>query len=1056
MILLLGWLGINATAQVGGFDPGFNAGVILNGADPGIVRAHLVSGGKHLIAGDFTLVGGVARGNLAKLNADGSPDPTFATGAGANGPVHAIALDSSGRLVIGGEFTTYDGVARNRIARLTATGALDPTFNPGTGCDGTVLSIALTNSSLYLGGEFTTVNGTTRNRLAALTNDGNLGSLTFNGGVNATVRALLVDARGNLLAGGDFTDAGGAVRNYFAQFSSVSGTLNGTNLELNGPVRTIDLWTNPPSSSETTVYIGGDFTRVGAVPRGRLASLKSNFAGQLSLDAEFDFWLDAPCRKILAANATKILVAGDFTSVNGQGRARFATLSFFSSNQGISSIAYWSLTTGYGETGPDGSVYAIGLDGDGKPLLGGAFEGFPSNPRNALVRLYGDAGSLPPVTPTSPSATTLSDTQIALSWGSSAFASAYSVESSPTGVSDWTKIYSGASTSFTDAGLPPGTQRFYRVHASNYNGESAFTSPVSTTTNATAWSGAGSLQNTFPPGAVNGAVSAILRQPDGKIVIAGSFTNVLGTPRKYIARLLPDLTLDPSFDPGVGANSSITQIQSAPDGGIYIFGTFSTVSGSTRNDIARLTAGGALDKAFNTNADWTFADGIRSQADGRLIVYGGFQTFFGSPRDYIARLNLDGSNDPSFGGFSKGSVDAVALQTDGKLLITSIFGTINGISGKYFARLTTSGALDPLFAGSATSSNITSLESLPSGSHFAAGSFTTLSGVSRKYIARLNPNGTVDPSFDPGASTNTASPRVFPQPDGKVIIAGTFSSVANTTRWKIARLNANGTLDPDFRCEAGPGNGNINAVLPLPDGSLLVGGLFTTFGTSSRGYLVHLKGDAYAGMPSAPQNLTGAALSNAGITLTWNQLPDEYGWKLERSARGTGAWQQIAELRWDFTSFTDTGLSQATAYDYRIRAWNGAGASAYSNTLTARTLNAFETWKIDHGFPVASLDGFDNDGDGVGLFLEYALDLDPAAADSDGMPLADAFAGVLAMSYPKLRPELTYVVEASTDLQTWSSARVQQGSGGYPTAWTPIGDEPRIFLRLRISQAEAP
>lgn len=1043
-----------ANAQVGGLDSSFNAGAILSGANNGIVRASIVTtSGQLLIAGDFTSVDGVARGNLAKLNANGSLDQTFASGAGANGPIHAMALDPSGNILIGGEFTTYDGVVRNRIARLTSRGELDWTFSPSSGCDAAVYCIAMDGSSVYIGGDFTTCCGSVRNRLAVLGPTGTLSSVSFNGGANAAVRALRLDTySGGIYAGGDFTILGGATRGYFGQFSLFSGVVSGSNLLFNGPVRAIDFAT-PSYSSSPNLFVGGDFTMVGSFPRGRLAAFTSNNGGSPTLNGAFNFWLDGPCRKIVVSGTAKVLIGGDFTSVNGLFRSRFASFSSVIIN--IPSSTYWDLNVNYGEAGPDGSVHSIGMDADGRPLLGGAFTGFASIPRNGCMRLYGDAGSQPPATPASISARTLSDTQIYVSWGSSSFASAYTLECSSDGSSGWTQLYNGTSTSFTEASLPTGLQRFYRVRASNYNGSSIFTSAVSATTNSAAWLGAGSVQNSLPPGSINGAVSALLRQSDGKIVVAGSFTSLLGSSRKYIARLLPDLTLDSSFNPGVSANSPITQIQLAPNGGIYIFGSFSTVSGVTRNYIARLTSSGALDTTFNatsTDSDWVFANGIRIQADGRLIVFGNFDTVFGAPRNNIARLHLDGSTDTSFDCFPGSEVKALAIQANGKVLLAGSFASINGITAKYFARADTSGFVDSSFAGSSSSSNISTLTSLATGKHFATGSFTSISGVARKYLARLNENGSVDTTFDPGISASTSSPLVFPQPDGKVIVVGSFTSFANTTRWKTARLNADGALDSTFTVEAGSGSGLVNAMLALPDGSLLVGGTFTAFGAGSRSYLVQLKGDGNANVPSVPQNLTGTALSASSILLNWNQLPDEYSWKIERSPVGAGAWQQIAELEWDVTSFTDTQLSTDTSFDYRIRAWNSAGDSPYSNTAIVRTLNAFDQWKLDGHFPVATLDSFDGDGDGVGLFLEYALGLDPAVADSGGMPVAEMFGGILAMSYPRLCPELDYVVESSIDFVNWSNLGVHQGSGWYPTAWTLTGNEPRLFLRLRVSR----
>jgi uncharacterized delta-60 repeat protein len=1041
-----------ARAQVGSLDPTFDAGAITTGAANGTVHATLVTSTKaHLIAGSFSSVGGVARGNIAKLDQDGSIDSTFGTGAGANGPIYAMALDTSGRILIGGDFTTYDGIARNRIARLTASGALDFSFDPGSGFDGAVYTIAQ-GIDIYVGGDFSTFNGEPRNRLATIHTSGAQQPGSFGGGANGAVRVLVYHSRtGAIYAGGDFTSIGSATRGFFAQFTS-SGSLTGSNLSFNGSVRAIHL-PSTYSSTETSLVVGGDFTSVGGVPRGRLAAFSMpTWGGTLSLDSQFNFWLDAPCRSVRVLSNTKIILGGDFTTINGRWRSRFASILRSSSTSGGSSSSYWDLVAGYGETGPDGPVHSVALDSDGRPLLGGAFSGVPPTTRNAFLRLYGDAGSSLPATPTSASAVTLSDTQIHISWSASALASSYALESSPDGVTGWVQVYSGTSTSFTQAGLTAGTQRFYRVSALNYNGPSSSTAPVSATTNPDAWTGSGSVQSSLPPGSIDGSVSEILRLTDGKIIIAGSFSNVLGSPRKYIARLLPDLTLDQSFDPGQSANSAITQIEPAPNGGVYIYGDFSTFAGATRNDVARLTASGSLDLTFDTNAEWTFSDGIRAQPDGRLIVFGNFQTFFGTPRDYIARLNLDGSIDTSFVCVPDWMVDAVALQTDGKLLVAGWFRTITGIAAKNFARVLANGLPDSTFAGSATTQNISSLVSLATGQHYAAGSFTQISGVDRRYISRLNQDGTVDATFDPGLSTGTTDPLLFPQPNGKLIVSGPFNSVASNTRWKMARLNSDGSVDASFNAEAGPGGGAINSVVTLPDGSLLVGGTFTNFGATTHSYLVQLKGDEFTSTPSTPVNLTSEALSSSSILLRWDQLPNEYSWKVERSPAGANSWQLIAEVAWDSTSFADTNLPTGTSYDYRVRAWNAAGDSPYSSISATRTLNQYEQWKVDRNLPVSLADDHDGDADGVGLFLEYALGLNPSIPDGGNLPTAQILGGGLALTYAKARPELSYLVESSTNLTDWSPTNVNQGVGLYPTAWVPAGSEPRLFLRLRVAQ----
>ena len=116
-LFLLGSL--SAKGQVGGFDPSFNAGPIFDGTSNGVVHANITtSAGDHIIAGQFTSVGGVPRGYIAKLSKNGSLDQAFGTGVGANGPIYAMALDSNGRILIGGDFNSSIGQIREEDAKI--------------------------------------------------------------------------------------------------------------------------------------------------------------------------------------------------------------------------------------------------------------------------------------------------------------------------------------------------------------------------------------------------------------------------------------------------------------------------------------------------------------------------------------------------------------------------------------------------------------------------------------------------------------------------------------------------------------------------------------------------------------------------------------------------------------------------------------------------------------------------------------------------------------------------------------------------------------------------
>jgi uncharacterized delta-60 repeat protein len=96
----------------------------------------------------------------------------------------------------------------------------------------------------------------------------------------------------------------------------------------------------------------------------------------------------------------------------------------------------------------------------------------------------------------------------------------------------------------------------------------------------------------------------------------------------------------------------------------------------------------------------------------------------------------------------------------------------------------------------AASSSVYSIAVQPDGKILLGGTFTTVSNYTRYYIARLNPDGSVDTTFNPGTSSYVYSLAV--EPDGQILVGGDFSTISSTTRYYLARLNANGSIDTSF------------------------------------------------------------------------------------------------------------------------------------------------------------------------------------------------------------------------------------------------------------------
>src|SRR5207249_4098237 len=126
---------------------------------------------KFLIAGTFTSVNGLSRPRIARLSSNGALDSGFDPGAGADATVRAVALQSDGKVLLGGAFTHFNGQARSFVARLNADGTLDGGFHPFV--NGAVnCLLAQPDRKILVGGSFSSVNQTTRIFIARLNEDG--------------------------------------------------------------------------------------------------------------------------------------------------------------------------------------------------------------------------------------------------------------------------------------------------------------------------------------------------------------------------------------------------------------------------------------------------------------------------------------------------------------------------------------------------------------------------------------------------------------------------------------------------------------------------------------------------------------------------------------------------------------------------------------------------------------------------------------------------------------------------------------------------------------------
>ena len=271
---------------------------------------------------------------------------------------------------------------------------------------------------------------------------------------------------------------------------------------------------------------------------------------------------------------------------------------------------------------------------------------------------------------------------------------------------------------------------------------------------------------------------------------------------------------------------------------------------TARSHIGRLNADGSLDTSFNPGANASVRI-LAVQSDGKIVGGGQFTTLGGggsgtTPRNYLGRLYLDGSADATMNPGTNAIVRAMAVQPDGKMLIGGEFTSPRG----HLGRLNPDGTLDAGFDPGANGT-VAALAVQADGKILVAGDFSTLGGggsgtTTRLRIGRLNADGSLDGTFNPGANGYVRS--VVLQPDGNIVFGGDFNGLGggtgSTSRYAIGRVGPDGSLDASFNPGA---NGIVSGLALQPDGKIVVGGAFTGLGgglgTTSRSKIGRLNAD---------------------------------------------------------------------------------------------------------------------------------------------------------------------------------------------------------------------
>ena len=844
----------------GSVDQNFNVGAGANGAVNALAT---LTNGQVLVAGEFTAFNTILLPGVARLNLDGSVDESFNPGLGADGAVRAMAVQDDGRILLGGDFTSFDGVPYAHVIRLNADGSVDLTFDPGTGPDGPVHSIGIQpDGRIVIAGDFSNVAGNHFARVARLNADGSL-DVTFNpgSGANAAVYALALSASAKQRFVGVVRMpqvpriVGGApvsIYQFPYQVALLNFPYNPNNIyndQFCGGSIISDRWILTAAHcvegrAPVSLAVGVGITDLTQPQQGRIFTVDQvivhpaydpitaqNDIALLHLTQPIDFtgtmYAAAPVRLASPADvAAGYTAPGVMATITGWGNILSAGVNYPNILQaGAAPITTVSLYPP-GQITPD-------------MIMAGYVQG-------GVDSCQGDSGG--------PMVVTNAANEIlqagVVSWGNGCALPGYpGVYARVSYFYDWIVGFTGGSV----VG-PSGSAGLIAV-----GGEFTRFNEVPRERIAVL-DGSGSLDASFDPGAAgNVAVYSIglftnttVPHLVGKMLVGGDFTAISGAQVNRLARLNVGGTIDTNFNLGAGPNAPVYAVAIQPDGRAIVAGAFTNISGVRRAYVARILTNGVVDSTFNTG---TGPDGVINalalQPDGRVVIGGQFTRVYGASRNGVARLYANGTVDTSFspGAGANGAVRAVAVQPDGRVLVGGVFSAFDGTPCSHLVRLTSAGAIDGTFAlPTGVDGAVNAIAVQADGRILVGGEFTTFNGLTNVgRLVRLNADGTVDASYHIGAGGDDYVSAIALQADGKALVAGGFLNWNGQTHRRLIRLDTDGSIDATINFGTGANNFIAAVAVESYDDKIVVGGAFSEFNGEPRVALARLFGGTNTG-----------------------------------------------------------------------------------------------------------------------------------------------------------------------------------------------------------------
>lgn len=900
------------------YDPAFQP---VFSSDGSATSGLLLNDSEYILAGSFIKAGTEDTRGIAKFNSDGSLDNSFDTGTGIVGTVHDMAAQTDGKVIVIGRISKYNDVPlQSMVIRLNTDGSLDETFlarvNFSSGGSKIHLKI-LGNGKIIIVGPVNEISGVSRNEdIIRLNIDGTLDE-TFDGpNFNGSIMGFDIQDDGKIVTGGVYTSIDGTTTNRIVRLNT-NGTVDNTFVTGTG----FDSWVFDVKVLGTDrILFTGSFTTYQDAAMKALVALKADG----SVDATF-----SGNGKLTSGLAQSMATQSDGSIL------LTGSLNTFDGNSSIENII--RLTTAGAldgtftpGTGPNGSVTLMKINNANEIIiLGESITSYNGQARNGVAILNSD-GSL--------KATAVTPLYVA--------ATTQKIQKQGTD-----KILVGHSGDYLNGVASDGFERL------NLDG---------------------SVDATFNGGPINNQVNDIIIDQNDNIVIGGPFTSYNSVSVGNIARLSANGTLDATFNTntGTGFNGTVTVIEEQPDGKLIVGGSFTAFNGTNIKSLARLNADGTLDNGFNVangfSATPAAMEVFRVLPDGKILVGGAFDSFDGHNVKSLIRLNDDGSFDETFNigtglyrdGSASSDIYALEVLEDGKILAGGSFDRANGVNVFYCVRLNSDGSLDNTYTD--PSLFIVDAFGKQDDGKIFAGSRTP-DGLSRLYK-----NGLLDPTFNVITSPGIRDILYF---DKQIIIGGILSTVSGFPVTGMAKITLpddpaaptalsvnvishasasmtwtdNATNEDGYKVERStPDNASFQVIQTLAAN-------VTTFqdnsvqGNTTYYYRVAsfnaASDDNYSNEetittpvtpPATPSGLTISVVSSTQLDLSWtDNANDETAYEVERSTGDADNFEPLISLGADVTQHSDNALTAGTVYYYRVRAVNGTVYSAYTTAVSA-------------------------------------------------------------------------------------------------------------------------